>query len=78
MITFLRKYPLFKVIVLNVLAVLTYDSLRHPSTRATLLTAVRTMTAVQSSAGEASEGELPLAFPGGVGQLSAGGTAPRR
>ncbi len=57
-----RKYPLLRVIVLNVLAVLTYDTVRQPSARAALLRAARTMTAVQSSAGatRASAGELPL------------------
>jgi len=41
MIPFLRKYPLVKVIILNVLAVLAYDTLRQPPARAALLTAAR-------------------------------------
>jgi hypothetical protein len=60
-----RKYPLLRVIVLNVLAVLAYDTVRQPSARTALLTAARTMTAAQSSAGatRARAGELPLVFP---------------
>lgn len=63
MTTFLRKYPLFKVIVLNVFAVLTYDTLRQPSARLALLGAARSMTEVQSSAGDRSEVAPPLPFP---------------
>ena len=60
-----RKYPWVRVIVLNVLAVLAYDTVRQSSSRAALLTAARTMTAVPSSAGatRTSEGEPPLVFP---------------
>ena len=43
MTTFLRKYPLVKVVVLNVLAVLAYDTLRQAPVRAALLTAAHSL-----------------------------------
>gem|GEM_PF-2922086 len=63
MTTFLRKYPLFLVIVLNVFAVLTYDTLRQPSDRRAMLGAARSMTEGQASAGDRTEGALPFLLP---------------
>ena len=43
---FLRKYPLVKVVVLNVLAVLAYDTLSEAPTRTALRTAAHSLVRV--------------------------------
>ena len=64
MTTFFRKYPLVKVVVLNVLAVLAYDTLRQGPARAALLTAAHTLVRVRAESvpSIAAEAEPQLAM----------------
>lgn len=65
MTRFLRQYPLVKVIILNVLAVLAYDTLRQPPARATPVTAAQSkaggpVASADTSGGDAESQLLPL------------------